>query len=247
MAARIDLQGLQRQLDSFQTKFHAWAQRTVAGAASLCDGHLGRLREFQAAIRGLEQQQAELEQRAADVKQRLAAEEGEVAGLQQELASIREEQGKLPGLVREVQEALEAEADAFQRQEAALSNQEALKERKLGALHQALAMYQRRLGLDFQHSEADGEQLRVVVTQVDPRDHARAFQFAVQVVGDNSYAVQSCEPPLPRMAELLAELNAGGSFSRFVRCVRREFQAVVAEEMQQQRAAPLPPQPVAAC
>lgn len=49
------------------------------------------------------------------------------------------------------------------------------------------------------------------------------------------------------MAELLAELNAGGSFSRFVRCVRREFQAVVAEEMQQQRAAPLPPQPVAAC
>lgn len=71
---------------------------------------------------------------------------------------------------------------------AALSNQEALKERKLGALHQALAMYQRRLGLDFQHSEADGEQLRVVVTQVDPRDHARAFQFAVQVVGDNSYA-----------------------------------------------------------
>lgn len=41
-----------------------------------------------------------------------------MAGLQQELASIREEQGKLPGLVREVQEALEAEADAFQRQEA---------------------------------------------------------------------------------------------------------------------------------
>lgn len=53
MAARIDLQGLQRQLDSFQTKFHAWAQRTVAGAASLCDGHLGRLREFQGALTGL--------------------------------------------------------------------------------------------------------------------------------------------------------------------------------------------------
>ncbi len=49
-------------------------------------------------------------------------------------------------------------------------------------------MYQRRLGLDFQHTEADGEQLRVVVTQVDPRNHARPFQFAVQVVGDNTYA-----------------------------------------------------------
>lgn len=49
---------------------------------------------------------------------------------------------------------------------AALSNQEALKERKLGALHQALAMYQQRLGLAFQHGEADGDQLHVVFTQV---------------------------------------------------------------------------------
>jgi hypothetical protein len=71
---------------------------------------------------------------------------------------------------------------------AALSNQESLKERKLGALHQALAMYQQRLGLEFQHGEEDGEQLRVVMRQLDPRDHARPFQFAVQVVGDNSYA-----------------------------------------------------------
>ena len=71
---------------------------------------------------------------------------------------------------------------------AALSNQESLKERKLGALQQALAMYQQRLGLEFQHGEEDGEQLRVVMRQLDPRDHARPFQFAVQVVGDNSYA-----------------------------------------------------------
>ena len=34
---------------------------------------------------------------------------------------------------------------------AALSNQEALKGRKLGALHQALAMYRSRLGLEFVH------------------------------------------------------------------------------------------------
>ena len=47
MAARIDLQALQRQLDSFQAKFQQWAQRTVAGAEGLRDGHLARLREFQ--------------------------------------------------------------------------------------------------------------------------------------------------------------------------------------------------------
>lgn len=51
MAARIDLQGLQRQLDGFQAKFRDWAQSTVAAAEGLRDGHLARLREFQGAPR----------------------------------------------------------------------------------------------------------------------------------------------------------------------------------------------------
>ena len=169
----------------------------------------------------------------------LARETGEVEELQAELAKIQAEQDALPALVKEVQDALEAEAAAFQRQEAgghpglpwdrsgaapaeacagllvcvmhgarlctgfascqrgcrrlllyaaphmthgvlcscmhtkactqgscwcippasypacaaALSNQESLKERKLGALHQALAMYRSRLGLEFVHGE----------------------------------------------------------------------------------------------
>ena len=111
-----------------------------------------------AAIRGLEQQQAQLEQRAAEVQQRkslslvLAPPQASsssgifcrltvlapqppllavtlhtcrphpaAAGLASEhsqVAKVQAEQDALPGLVREVQEALEAEAAAFQRQEA---------------------------------------------------------------------------------------------------------------------------------
>ena len=48
----------------------------------------------------------------------LASEHSQVAELQAELAKVQAEQDALPGLVREVQEALEAEAAAFQRQEA---------------------------------------------------------------------------------------------------------------------------------
>lgn len=48
----------------------------------------------------------------------LAREGSEVAALQQELACIQEEQGRLPALVAEVAEALDAEAAAFARQEA---------------------------------------------------------------------------------------------------------------------------------
>lgn len=157
--------------------------------------------------------------------------------------------------------------------------------------------------------------------QVDPRDPARAFQFAVQVVSDDKYAgapcslccnpgalsypapavgateggsggvrlgrrckrcangaplahqtaelvpcradqsdampappslhpaVQSCEPAVAGMQALLVQLNAGGSFSAFVRCMRREFQALVAAEQAGQVAAGAgePPEPLAAC
>lgn len=56
-------------------------------------------------------------------------------------------------------------------------------------------------------------------------------------------AVQSCEPAVAGMAQLLAQLNAGGSFSCFVRCMRREFQAEVQQQAQQ-----VPqPEPLAAC
>lgn len=44
-------------------------------------------------------------------------------------------------------------------------------------------------------------------------------------------AVQSCEPAVPAMAQLLAQLNSGGSFSQFVRCMRREFRAAVGAEL----------------
>lgn len=52
---------------------------------------------------------------------------------------------------------------------AALSNQEALKERKLGALHQALAMYRSRLGLEFVHGAWAGSSFAFVLRQLRSR------------------------------------------------------------------------------
>lgn len=60
-------------------------------------------------------------------------------------------------------------------------------------------------------------------------------------------AVQSCEPAVAGMPQLLARLNAGDSFSRFVRCMRQEFQAVVREEMQQQQQQPAAAEELVAC
>ena len=52
------------------------------------------------------------------------------------------------------------------------------------------------------------------------------------------------------MGALLAQLNGGGSFGGFVRCMRREFQALVeAEAAAAQQGQPAPPggEPLAAC
>lgn len=195
MTTRIDLGALQRQLDAFEAKFGAWAQRAVAGAEALRDGHLARLREFQGASRpwrpaaaaaarfssppltrlaspapaqpryvgwtssmptwkGERQRsksvswagwggrgtfRAELcphvcRRRLAPCRSYppepthhaparglpagLASESSESAALQAELGRIQEEQARLPALVQEVADALEAEAAAFARQEA---------------------------------------------------------------------------------------------------------------------------------
>ena len=41
-------------------------------------------------------------------------------------------------------------------------------------------------------------------------------------------AVTSCEPPVPHMDELHAQLNASGDFSAFVKGMRSEFRRLVA-------------------
>ncbi len=54
---------------------------------------------------------------------------------------------------------------------------------------------------------------------------------------------------MPGLQRLLEQLNGGGSFSAFVRCMRSEFQSLVQAEMQQQQqpGQAVPAAPVAAC
>lgn len=116
--------------------------------------------------------------------------------LQIELDRVSAQQAALPGLISEVRVALAAETVKAERQAAALADQDSAKQRKLGALQQALQMYRDRLGLVFE--QAAEEQLVLVFTHVDARDPARRFEFAVQVLEDDSY--QGEHPLAPPVA-----------------------------------------------
>ena len=68
--SRIDLAGLQKELDGFRARVERWAAGVCAGSEAARDAHYQRIREFQATLRGLEQQQDQLERRAEEVQQR---------------------------------------------------------------------------------------------------------------------------------------------------------------------------------
>ena len=55
----------------------------------------------------------------------------------------------------------------------------------------------------------------------------RSFAFQVFVDGGDKYHVESCEPLVQGMDELLGTLNRDNDFSAFVRSMRRRFKESV--------------------
>ena len=55
----------------------------------------------------------------------------------------------------------------------------------------------------------------------------RTFAFQVFVDDGDKYHVESCEPLVSGMDELLATLNSDNDFSAFVRSMRKRFKDLV--------------------
>ena len=62
---------------------------------------------------------------------------------------------------------------------------------------------------------------------IDPMDPAREFYFAVCVTEDNGYVLSDVSAPVADVDALLAELNQGNDFARFVREMRVRFRGMV--------------------
>ena len=88
----------------------------------------------------------------------------------------------------------------------------------------------KRLGLAFENSEggvASSNNIRCVMTLINPADPEQRYCFEVHVSPvDDAYAVTACQPPLPALPALVAQLNATNQFSHFIQLMRREFVAL---------------------
>lgn len=179
--------------------------------------------------------QAALEHRASLEAQR-AEEEAQLSA-----PLVSEAERKLAAAEKELSEARERLREAA-----------GGRKRRLESLRAALSLYERTLGLRFvmpQAASAEGddedpqrrgteqqrrerEELRLAFSQVDPRDPGRECSLGLRLQG-RAFSVLRCEPAecLDAVRRLCDALNScPDDFAWFVREVRAEFRARVADE-----------------
>lgn len=96
---------------------------------------------------------------------------------------------------------------------------------QLNELTKGVAFY-KRLGLEFEKIHDD--KLRLVFTLIDAAHPTRPFSFNVRVSEGDAYEVDSVEPPVAGVADLVRSLNATNNFSGFVQAMRAKFVALAA-------------------
>lgn len=86
----------------------------------------------------------------------------------------------------------------------------------------AVNTYEQRLGLKFEREKDDA--LRFTFTNIDSADPAKKFTFTVFVNPSKIYEVLLCEPMIPEIDNMVANLNENPKmFGEFVRSMRQAF------------------------
>jgi len=159
-----------------------------------------------------------LQQRAAEERLRIDEQRAE-------LERLTAQESRLPPEAERLNQQLAQARSLVVQREAGCETSLASKEQKLSELDRGCALYRTRLGLAFER--VGDERLRLTFTNIDPADPMRSFAFQVFVDGGDKYHVESCEPLVQGMDELLGTLNRDNDFSAFVRSMRRRFKESV--------------------
>lgn len=159
------------------------------------------------------------------LQQRAREERNKVEELRAELDKLTSQESRLPPeQERLTQQLAQARNLVVQREAACDATRESM-EHKLAELDKGCTLYRQRLGLNFER--VGDERLRLTFTNIDPNHPMRAFSFQVFVDSGDKYHVESCEPAVPEINDLLATLNKNNDFSAFVRSMRKHFKALV--------------------
>jgi len=147
--------------------------------------------------------------------------------MKQDNVALEKENASLPVELASLEFKVKEELELVKLQQAALDASNLNNTDTTHCLEGGHEMYQNRLGLKFERL-SDGC-LVIKMWQIDPANPGKQFRFSIRLNEDESYNVKDCEPMVENLEELVEELNASNSLSLFVRSVRKEWRAQVAD------------------
>jgi hypothetical protein len=161
--------------------------------------------------------------RACDAE--LALEKANLDASTKKLFELKEQQQtKMPQELAATRQSLALQQQEIEKEKRLFDEVNKEKEYKTNELSLGRDFLPQVPALDFQRVEDN--RLRFVFTNIDPANHDRQFIFSVFVNSSNKYELVECEPRLPNLDAVLADLNADNNFSRFVQRMRAQFRAI---------------------
>ena len=204
------------------------ARGAARGARRISDARRrARMRSLGAVAENIEQLREDLDAvGCADeaMQQRAREERQRVDELRAELEKLTAQESRLPPEQERLTQQLTQSRSLVSQREASCEASLGSKQQKLAELDKGCALYRKRLDLHFER--VGDERLRLTFTNVDANDPMRAFAFQVFVDGGDKYHVESCEPAVGGMDELVEQLNRDNDFAKFVRAMRKRFKAL---------------------
>ncbi|KAM3399730.1 hypothetical protein ACQJBY_004890 [Aegilops geniculata] len=174
------------------------------------DGLKKRLRDLEADLGGALSLKLVMESKCERLRESIsasAATSGQLSDLVTDQRNRSERHAALISNVLEAAEAFEAKND----EDVTLMKD----------MEKAICWYQKRLG--FQ-AVVEGEGVKFVFDKVDLQSPEKEFSFSLKFDKDG-YTLLRCSPPVEDSEELAKDLNLTNDLVKFVRIIRRRFQA----------------------
>lgn len=220
--AEVLTSNLRLELEKTNVAFVRWAEKQ-GDWLNTTEAHFSQLmEEAECTIKALHDNDEQLENVRAqnvDIKEQQRA---EVEHYLVQTERLRQQRKTLEQQLRKSEE---DEVKEVRRVEQARAEHDEVRdkmERALNDLTHGVRMYS-ALGLEFH--KADGECMKFVFTQLDPKDPAKPFYFLMFVDAEDRYQlVETCPAVAPELCDRhIRTLNADNNIGRFVVNMRKSF------------------------
>lgn len=216
---------LKSRMSNFTTRFDQFIALGREQMRKERNNHLAGLTEDRLTQRAHLQSIEKIKQDQIQLEAALEAEKAEVKEIEESIqdysskrAVIRDLKGDLEERLRDIQGAMSRKRQVIAQECQAISAQNAKNRPELGIWESQLGLQIETAGIDL---------LQFKFTKIEDRNPQESYYFVIDLA-TSTYDMRECQPPLPCINTLLAELNATRDFGKFLKQMRAGFKKLVA-------------------